>query len=94
MAMKLATYIGPLKHLVGEAALIVYRGDVVRAQFNNRHLRKSNEEWPQVWVDEPHIYHGGWWEDSEDPPFDALGFGWHDFPKDHWKEYDEQQKEK
>lgn len=83
-----AKYIGPLTHLKGKTAMLreATHGKVV-AQFDDPKARLSNNPWPQEWNPEPHSQHGGWWSDSETPPFDALGYGWHVFNPGDFDDY-------
>lgn len=83
-----ATYCGPLQHLVGKGALIRsgFHSCDMLVQFDDRKARRSGLPWPQVWCDEPHTQHAGWWEDSDTPPIDALGYGWHEFPAEHFED--------
>lgn len=79
-------YIGPLPHLLGETALLKISEGKVMAQFDNMFARLSPKHWPVVWVDDPHSrFSSIRWEYSDDPPLDALGFGWTEFPLEHWE---------
>ncbi len=68
------TYVGPIEHLKGKKALLQYRAahpEDLFAQFDDRSL--SYEGPP---ID---------WESDEDPVLaQALGFGWHAFPRNHF----------
>jgi len=76
-----AIYIGPIAHLKGETAIIrtTTHGCVV-AQFDKRSLTKSGKPWDKVLEYEPHARFPSLVEPDE-PPADALGFGWHAFPE-------------
>jgi hypothetical protein len=71
--MKHGTYCGPIPHLIGKTALLreATHGPVV-AQFDDQRLTRSGEPIPN--------------EPAGEPPRDALGFGWHAFPSEHFLE--------
>lgn len=74
--MKTGTYIGPLQHLQGKTALIrVATHEHVVAQFDDKQLSKQ----PNV------RYSFCANSDERDAPYDALGFGWHAFPQEHFR---------
>lgn len=82
--MRKGTYKGPIEHLVGKTALLNRSyGSIIEAQFDDIHATLSGH-WPQVWVEEPHSCFGGWWENSDTPPLDSLGYRWTAFPVEHW----------
>lgn len=78
--MKHGTYVGPLAHLRGKKALLreATHGAVV-AQFDDRKLTRSGGPIPRTLDYEPHARFPTL-QDFDDPPPDALGFGWHAFP--------------
>lgn len=84
---RLATYTGPLTHLQGKRAMIrdATHGHVV-AQFDDPKLRRSGEPWPTVLEDEPHARFARYPVERDEPPWDALGYGWHAFPADQFTE--------
>lgn len=71
MSDKHATYVGPLEHLKSKGALIrtATHGCVV-AQFDDTTLTRSGKPFTVA---------------DDEPPADALGYGWHAFPADHFK---------
>lgn len=88
--MKHGTYNGPVAHLRGKSALLQPCSalrDCVLAQFDDRDLTRSGKPLPRLTVldYEPHArFPTEQLRDYPEPPADALGFGWHAFPHDHF----------
>lgn len=61
-------YVGPLEHLKGKKALTMpaRSSGVLLAQFDDITATRSGEPLPEV--------------ETSEPPVDALGFHWHEFP--------------
>ena len=72
-----STYVGPLEHLRGKRAMtrLATHGYVV-AQFDDPALTRSGR------VIEPSEHR------FSEPPTDALGYGWHAFPKNDFQPAD------
>lgn len=71
-------YCGPITHLQGKTALLNPHKDEskVLAQF---------DDWTATLSGAPFASYGQP-EQHEIPPDDLLGYGWHVFPADHFKE--------
>lgn len=73
-----ATYIGPRAHLRGKTALTRPYGSKVLAQFDDTTLTADGNPMPQQLAYEPHARFPTY-QDCDNPPPTALGFGWHIF---------------
>lgn len=77
--MKHGTYKGPIQHLIGKTALLRDAAPgFVEAQFDDRTLTRSGIALRLVvceLVGQPEAM------GQPEPPRDALGYGWHNFPK-------------
>lgn len=86
--MKQAVYIGPIKHLKGQTALLRDKEPVdlerILAQFDNLVATRSGAPPPTVQVldYEPHSrFPTLQTEQAQEPNADCLAFGWHEFPR-------------
>lgn len=86
--MEQMRYIGPIIHLQGKTALVrdlEPSGSSVLAQFDDRALTRDNQPWPMGREEEylPHARFATWVDTKpEEIPATALGFGWHEFPRE------------
>ena len=80
--LKHAIYAGPLAHLKGATALIQETADGrVLAQFDDKYLTRDGKPWEKVLEYEPHARFPSF-VDPDQPPAEALGYGWHRFHAD------------
>jgi len=89
-AFSMATYRGPIKHLQGEKALVrKVDSATLLAQFNDVTLTRDGKPLVlqrEVSDYEPHAaYPTTMLEDIPEPPRVALGYGWHEFPTEHFQ---------
>lgn len=79
--MVTGVYTGALVHLMGKSALLRFPPEegYVLAQFDDRSLTRSGQVLQTLSLqDEPHSRFQTL-QESDSPPADALGYGWHVF---------------